>query len=168
MKHDSRNLKYGTTATVVSVVLIAAIIMINAIFSALSSKYAFYSDMTKNMSYTLSNEIKSVLSDVTEDVEIIFCHDRDYIESSQNLHDVLETADNLDKEYDWLSVRFTNIIKNPLEVNEFRTSSEDTIKTTDVIVRSGNEFRRLDQKSFYIFDSDGQTVWAFQAEEQFA
>ena len=168
IKHDSRNLKYGSTAAIVSVVLIAAILMINVIFSALSSKYSFYSDMTKNETYTLTEELKLVLGDVTEKVEVIFCHERDYIDANVNLHDVLETADNLDKEYDWLSVRFVNIIKDPLEVKDFMTSSEDTVKTTDVIVRSGNEYRRLDQKNFYVLDSDGQTVWGFQAEEQFA
>ncbi len=168
MKHDSRNLKYGSTAVIVTVVLIAAIIMINAIFSALTSKYAFFTDMTENMTYTLSDEVKDVLSDVTEDVEIIFCHDRDYIEASDTLHDVLLTAENLDEEYEWLSVRFVNIIKNPLEVKDFMTSSEDTINPTDVIVRSGSEHRRLSHKSFYVVDSDGQTVWGLQAESQFA
>ena len=38
MKHDSRNLKYGGTAAAVSVILIAAIILINVIFTALSAK----------------------------------------------------------------------------------------------------------------------------------
>ena len=38
MKHDSRNLKYGSTAMILSVVLIAAIILINFVFSALSSR----------------------------------------------------------------------------------------------------------------------------------
>ncbi len=168
MKHDSRNLKYGSTAVIVTVVLIAAIIMINAIFTALTSKYSFYTDMTENMTYTLSDEVKDVLSDVTEDVEIIFCHDRDYIESSSTLHDVLLTADNLDEEFEWLSVRFVNTIKDPLEVQEFQTSSEDSISTVEVIIKSGSEYRRIKDKAFYVVDSDGTTVWGLQAEEQFA
>ncbi len=168
MKHDSRNLKYGSTAIAVTVVLIAAVIMLNAIFTALTSKYAFYTDMTKNMTYTLTDEVKDVLSDVTEDVEIIFCHDRDYIEASDYLHDVLITAENLDEEYEWLTVRHVNTIKDPLEVKDFQTSSEDTINPTDVIIRSGSEYRRIGYKAFYVVDSDGQTIWGLQAEEQFA
>ncbi len=168
MKHDSRNLKYGSTAIIVTIVLIAAIVMINAIFSALTTKYAFYTDMTENMTYTLSDEAKLALSDVTEEVEIIFCHDRDYIEANNYLHDVLLTAENLDEEYEWLSVKFVNTIKDHLLVKDFQTSSEDTIATSDVIVRSGSEHRRLGYKSFYVVDSDGQTIWGMKAEEMFA
>ncbi len=166
MKHDSRNLKYGSTAIIVSAVLIFSIIMINAIFTALSSKYAFYSDMTKKQTYTLSNETKEVLSDITENVEIIFCNDRDKI--YENLNEILLTAENLNDEYEWLSIKFVNIIKNPLEVKAYQASSEDTINPTDVIIRSGEEYKRLKQENFYVFDSDGTTIWGFQAEEQFA
>ena len=62
MKHDSRNLKYGSTAMILSVVLIAAIILINFVFSALSSRYAFYTDMTSSDNYTLTDAAKVVLS----------------------------------------------------------------------------------------------------------
>ena len=168
MKHDSRNLKYGSTAIILSVVLIAAIIMLNVIFYALTSKYAFYSDMTKNSTYTLSNEVKDVLSDVTEEVNIIFCHDRDYIDSSSTLHDVLATAENLAEEYEWLNVKFINILKDPNLVQKYKTSSEDTVLQTNVIIESGEEYRKLNDKAFYVVDSDGTTVWGFQAEEKFA
>lgn len=168
MKHDSRNLKYGSTAVIVTIVLIAAIVMLNVIFTALTNKYSFFTDMTENMTYTLSDEVKEVLSDVTEDVNIIFCHDRDYIESNNYMHDIMVTAENLAEEFEWISVKYVNIIANPLEVSKYKVNSEEVINTTDIIIESGDEYKKYNYKSFYVVDSDGTTIWGFQAEEKFA
>lgn len=168
MKHDSRNLKYGGTAAAVSVILIAAIILINVIFTALSAKYSFYTDMTSQMTYTLSEEAKEVLSDVTEQVKIIFCHDKDYIESDSQMRDIMLTAENLDREFEWLSVEFVNTIANPNKVSKYKLNSSDPVYTTHVIVESGEEWRKLSRNSFFVVDTDEQTVWGLQAEEKFA
>ena len=168
MKHDSRNLKYGSTSVIVSVVLIAAIILVNFVLTALSSKYAFYTDMTSDMTYTITKELKEVLSDVTEDVNIIFCHDRDYIESSSELHDVMLTAEYMADEFDWLNVKYINSINDPQKVSKYKTSIKDPVYTTHVIIESGDEWKKLNAKSFYVIDTDETTIWGLQAEERFA
>ena len=168
MKHDSRNLKYGSTSVIVSVLLIAAIILVNFVFTALSSKYAFYTDMTSDMTYTITDEVKEVLSDVTEEVNIIFCHDRDYVEASTELHDVMITAEYLADEFEWLNVKYVNSVAEPLQVSKYKLNSSDAVYQTHVIIESGDEWRKLSAKSFYVVDSDGTTVWGLQAEERFA
>ncbi len=169
MKHDSRNLKYGSTAMILSAVLLAAIILVNFVFSALSSKYAFYTDMTSSSTYTLSDEVKVVLSDVTEQVRVIFCHDRDYIESSSSMHDILMTAEYMADEFDWLTVDFINIMDKPKSVAKYKTSNNDAVNQTDVIIESGDEWRKIGWKSFYVQDTDSAgTIWAVKAEEMFA
>ncbi len=168
MKHDSRNLKYGSTSVIVSVVLIAAIILVNFVFSALSSKYAFYTDMTSDMTYTITKELKEVLSDVTEEVNIIFCHDRDYIESSSELHDVMLTAEYMSDEFEWLNVKYINSVNEPQLVSKYKTSIKDPVYQTHVIIESGEEWKKLNAKSFYVVDSDETTIWGLQAEERFA
>ena len=168
MKYDSRNLKYGSTSVIVSAILIASIILVNFVFSALSSKYAFYTDMTKNMTYTITKELKEVLSDVTEDVKIIFCHDRDYVESSTELHDVMLTAEYMADEFDWLEVEYINSINDPQLVSKYKTSIKDPVYTSHVIIESGNEWKKLNAKAFYVVDTDGSTIWGLQAEERFA
>ncbi len=168
MKHDSRNLKYGSTATAVSVILIAAIIILNAIFTSLTTKYGFYTDMTSKLTYTLTDEVKHVLSDVTSDVKIIFCHDRDYIEASSQLHDVMVTAENLAEYFPWLTVEYVNSVNEPLKVAKYKLNSSDPVYQSNVIVECGEEWRKLSAKAFYVVDSDGETVWGLQAEEKFA
>ena len=169
MKHDSRNLKYGSTAMILSVVLLAAIILVNFVFSALSAKYAFYTDMTSSSTYTLSDEVKVVLSDVTEDVRIIFCHDRDYIESSDSMHDILMTAEYMADEFEWLTVDFINIMDKPKSVAKYKTSQNDAVYQTDVIIESGDEWIKIGWKTFYVSDTDAAgTIWAIKTEEMFA
>ena len=168
MKHDSRNLKYGSTATIVSIVLIAAIVMLNVIFTSLQSKYALYTDMTSQFTYTLSDEVKDVLSSVDSEVNIIFCHDRDYIEASSNMHDIMVTAENLAEHFDWLNVKYVNSVQDPVQVRKYQLNSSDPVYQTNVIVESGDEWRKMSYKSFYVVDSDEETVWGLQAEEKFA
>ena len=169
MKHDSRNLKYGSTAMILSVILLAAIILVNFVFSALSSKYAFYTDLTSSSTYTLSDEVKVVLSDVTEDVRIIFCHDRDYIESNSRMYDILMTAEYMADEFEWLTVDFINIMDKPKSVAKYKTSQNDPVNQTDIIIESGDEWKKIGWTSFYVTDTDAAaTIWAVKAEETFA
>ena len=168
MNHDSRNLKYGSTSVIVSVVLIAAIVLVNFVFSALSSKYSFYTDMTSDMTYTITKELKEVLSDVTEEVNIIFCHDRDYVEGSSELHDVMLTAEYMADEFDWLNVKYINSVNEPQLVSKYKTSIKDPVYTSHVIIESGDEWKKINAKSFYVVDTDGTTIWGLQAEERFA
>ena len=168
MKYDSRNLKYGSTSVIVSVVLIASIILVNFVLTALSSKYSFYTDMTRNSTYTITKELKEVLSDVTEEVNIIFCHDKDYIEDSSELHDVMLTAEYMAEEFEWLNIKYINSINEPQLVSKYKTSIKDPVYTSHVIIESGDEWKKLNAKSFYVVDTDNTTIWGLQAEERFA
>lgn len=168
MKHDSRNLRYGSTATFVTVMLLVSIILINVVMTALQSKYALYTDMTSKTTYSTTKEAKLALADVKNEVKIIFCHERDYVYESSYLHDVLLTAENLAREFEWLEVVFIDSVTEPTLVSKYKLNSADAVNQTDVIIESGDEYRKLGYKSFYVVDTDGTTVWGLKAEQVFA
>ena len=68
----SRKFKYGSVATAFTVAFVAIVVIFNIIFSALAQKYMWYIDMTKEQVFTLSEEAKEIMSDITEDVYIHF------------------------------------------------------------------------------------------------
>ena len=60
----TKKFRYGSVSVALTVVIIAAVILFNAIFTALSEKFVWYLDMTSDEIYTLSDEAKALLDQV--------------------------------------------------------------------------------------------------------
>ena len=74
---DSKKVKYGTLNIIFISIVIAIVIMVNSIFTVLSSAKNWYIDMTKEQLYTISDPLVELLTEVSQDVEIdiIFCQE---------------------------------------------------------------------------------------------
>lgn len=171
MKSYSANkkLRYGSISVAFTAAFIAVIIIFNAVFSALAQKYLWYIDMTSETLYTLSKECIDLLSDTENEVTILFCDDPDSLEAADNTRLVYNTALQLQDALDNITVKTVNIINNPSAVNKYKTTATTNIKTTDVIIESGTEFRQLSLTSFYTFsNSNTSEPWAYNAESRFA
>ena len=59
-KHtNGRKLQHGTVTVVLSVLLIASVILVNVIFTALAYKFNIFTDMTEELVFSLSDEFKA-------------------------------------------------------------------------------------------------------------
>ena len=70
--YQSRKFKYGSVATAFTISFVAIVVIFNIIFTALSTKYMWYIDMTKEQVFTLSEEAKDIMSDIKNEVNIYF------------------------------------------------------------------------------------------------
>ncbi len=59
----TKKFRYGSISVAFTVIIIAAVILVNAIFTALSRKFVWYIDMTSEQIYTLSDEAKALLDE---------------------------------------------------------------------------------------------------------
>lgn len=59
----SKKFRYGSVSLAFTIIIIAAVILFNAIFTALSRKFVWYIDMTSEQVYTLSDEAVKLLDD---------------------------------------------------------------------------------------------------------
>ena len=73
----SRKMKIGAVAAAFTAFFIAVVIVINGIFSVLANKFGWYIDMTSEAVFTLSEEAKGYIEDVTVDVNIYFAAEPD-------------------------------------------------------------------------------------------
>ncbi len=165
--HESRNLRHGSVATAVTVLLIAAIVLLNVITTALQSKYGLYTDLSNEETFTLSDAFKEAVSNIDSEITITFCHEPDYLEATSTTMYVYRTALQIAEAFPNVSVRAISINKEPTLFSKYMLTSASNIATTSVIVESGTEFRILGINSFYVADDDG-TVWAYNGEEKFA
>ena len=162
----TRKLKYGALAIVLTAIVIAAVIIFNAIFSSLVYKYNWYVDMTKEGVYGLSDAGRAMLDDITEPINIIFCEPYDDLENDAAMKMIFSLVKEMAASYDNITYEYVDIIKNPTAVTKYKTTTVSNIKTTNVIVESGTEFRNFSAQAFFVSNESGKT-WAFNGELKF-
>ena len=175
----SKKLRYGGSSAAITLAVIAVVVLINVIFSALANKFLWFIDMTPDKLYTVSDEcfalLESTFKSVNEDraekgeenvkVSIIFCDEPDNLTANETQRLVYNTALELQNEYpETIEVKWYDIIRNPSAVQQYGRPA-----TTSVIIASGTEYRVQGIRSFYTFNSEtADTPWAYNAEKKFA
>ncbi len=166
----SRRVRYGGVAIALTSVLVAAVILFNALFSLLATKFGWYTDMTTESLYTLSDAAIETLQGVEtngQDVKIIFCDEPDNLTANMTQRLVYESALEIERNVDYVTVENINIFRNPTAVNQYKTTSKTQIYSHSVIVACGTEFRLYSQRAFYLFEeSDTSTPVAYNGEKK--
>lgn len=167
---QSKKFKYGAVSHGITALVIILAVILNVLFSNLASRFRWYSDMTNSNLFTLSEEIKTMVSGVEAEVKIMFCADPDELmEDAEYLQYVFKTAENLAAEFDNIKIEYHDVVK---EYNFFKKYAETTsskIYTTSVIIESGTEFRLLQKEDFFLFtDETRTTAYAYNGEKKFA
>jgi ABC-2 type transport system permease protein len=159
----TRKLKYGAIAIILTAVVVAAVIIFNAIFSSLVYKYNWYIDMTKEGLYGLTDAGRALLDDIDAEINIIFCQPYDELEKSSYMKMIYSLVKEMAASYDNINYSYIDIISNPTAVTKYKTTTASSIKTTDVIVESGTEFRVFKAQALFVQNESGK-VWAFNGE----
>lgn len=109
-----RKLRYGGVSALLTALIIAVVIIVNVIFSALVQKFMWYGDLTPDMTYTLTDEC----------IDLIANGDKEYAESSKSPIEMVEEvrAEKLaeDPDFDVSSLKINIIFcteKDKLEDN---------------------------------------------------
>lgn len=165
---QTKKFRHGSVSVALTVVVIVAVILFNAIFTALASKYLWYLDMTPEPRFTLSEEAKSFLGemDTSKEVTIILC-DQKHVWESQSLQlEVLKTALDIEKDFPNVKVTYTDIYTNPSSVNGYRETSGKNITTSSVIITCGTTSRVFNLEDFFVLGEDGY-VSGYDGEQTF-
>ncbi len=188
---ESRKLKHGTINTIFIVIVVAIVILINAIVSVLSEKFNWYLDMTKEELYTVSDELVALLDEASGDmpVDIIFCVDKDklesnFVDSQSNTGSAMSyihsTATQIEQRLDNVTVMYKDHLKEHafFKNNFSRESSQlKPTESTVIIARRnadgsyGTMYRVYHATSFYTFNKevDGtKSLYGYSGERIFA
>lgn len=180
----TRRFRYGSMSVTVTVLLIAAILLANVIVSALSAKYLWYIDMTKESMFTVSDATFSLLDETFETVNarraekgeapakvvIKFCDMQDNLMDLSYSKYVLTTALELAAHYpDTISVEYIDIYQNPSALDDYRESVNTLFVNTDVIVAGDdNEYRHYGAEDFFMISEGASSPFAYHGNKKFA
>ena len=77
----NRKWRYGTAATLLSLAVTAAVILLNVAVGMLEKRYPLNLDLTADDTFTLSDGIREMAAEVAEEVEIVVFQDESYYAS---------------------------------------------------------------------------------------
>ena len=130
----SKSFRYGSVAVAFSCVFVAIVLVINVIISALGTKFSLYVDMTSEDFYTVSEASLEQLADVSADVEIVFFQKKDKISDQSYLGYVKLLAEEYGKNFDFVEVKYLDLLSQPTASNKYKLSSSDSITQDTVVV----------------------------------
>lgn len=186
------NRKTPKSVTVITAVVVIAVIILNIAVSLIADACLWYIDLTEvkyksgeSTMYTLSDACISLIgSDAVPMIEkinadrvsrgdepiklnIIFCADKDHIENDPMMTYLNMTARSLELEFSHaIDVQYVNIVKDPSAVQRFKTTSASKIYNSDVIVEFGSEYLIQRISSFYYQDEGKTEPWAYIGEQR--
>ena len=135
----SKKVRYGSVSVALTVAIIAAVILVNAIVTALVHKNELYLDMTAENVFTLSDTAKEYLAPISENqrrVKIIFCAAEDEIEADPYIYYAYHTAKDIREELgdECVELEFVDIIKNPTKLKPYFTGESTTPNAYAIIL----------------------------------
>ena len=194
---SSRKLRYGGVTLALTTLILAVVIIVNVIFTALAQKFLWYADLTPELLFTLSDNCVDLIANGDDTYEQSFSP----IEMVDKARAEKRAADPSFKDEDLMirvifcddpdaweettSSRYVYETAKQLEAqfpNYISVENHNVIwnpsavskygiyvGTTSVIVEFGTEYRVRDVRSFYTYsDSTSTEPWAYNGEKIFA
>lgn len=118
-KREHKKLRHGMMSTIYTVVFVVVIVLVNIIAGIFFEKYPIKFDLTKNNTYSISEESEEYIKSVTEDVTIrVFGNEEEFV-----TNDYTKQANEVMKRYsqynDKIKVEYIDIDSNPDVVSEY-------------------------------------------------
>lgn len=165
---QKRRFRYGSFATIATVLFVVAVILVNLVASALDNAFPLRFDLTSNSFYSLDEKTENMVRELEDDITIYVLGTRENIAQAkycpgQTLFDLtptfsymtqlLETLDTLPKLSDRLTVSYVDLALSPGFASQY---PNEELLDGSLIVRSGDKYRVLNY--FNLFRSDVTTV----------
>ena len=171
---SQRGTKRGAVSLLLTVLFIAAIVLLNIVLSAVTDRYPLYLDVTENASYQLQQETKDYLAEVSEPVDIYVLQKETEFESGDSnnyryrvqanklLH-AMEAANSN------ITLHYIDLAAEPTFTSPY--PQVDWTKSHSILVSCGDLYRAVDFTDLFTFDEEqyyyyGSTVITKQNVEQ--
>ena len=191
-----KKLRYGGVTAILTALIIAVIIVVNVMFSALSKKFLWYADLTAPELFTLSDNCIDLLKNGDEEfnsastteiidairaekkaedptfededlmVRLIFCDTESAWEDSTMRLYVYQTAQQLEAAFP----EYIRVEAHDILWNPSAVSKYEGVSSTaQVVIEFGTEYRVRNLDDFYEYEDDTkQTLWAYNGEKVLA
>ena len=178
----SKKARYGGMTVLLTVLLITAVVLFNVLFTTLAERYTWYADMRGEADFSVTDRcytlLDAVLGQNDADVRILFCDTPVNLQEEVTSRYVYDTASEIAGRFpDRIRIECHNIWLNPDSVRQYTSTlnpetgeqMDVALKSTSVIIVSGDYYRVYDLTEFYAFENgDTSQLWAYNGEKKLA
>ncbi len=170
-----KKFKFGALSIALTAAVIAVVIGLNVIFSALVDHYHLTLDMTRDEIYDISPLTYSLLDTVKssfgeDKAKIVFMSEEDRVRSSSDktLREVYELTKKYEAAFDFIEVDFVNPDLHPERVKQYLRHAENArLEPTDIVFEGpGGQYKILSPNNFLTTDSESGEVIGFSGERR--
>ncbi len=150
----SRRFKYGTMATVITIIFLVVVIVVNIIATLLLDRFPISIDLTSNQAFELTDQSVEFVEGIDEDVTIYVLAEESYFASLGTYF--VQTQEILKRYSQYnshISVEYIDLNQNPDFVRNF----EEDLSEGNVLVTSEKRNRRLTVGELYNIEQDYYT-----------
>lgn len=164
----NRKSKKTIVSAVITILSVAAIVLVNIISGVLVSKYpAFTTDITSMQAFELTEPSKKIAENLSKKVKITFLSEkRDYENRDPYCKQTSVAANEMAKLSNGkISVEYIDIVTNPTAVSAY---SDENITANDIIVSCGDKAKILHVSELFVFEvysSEYQYITASRSEQ---
>ena len=157
----SRKFKYGTLATIFTVIFIIAIVLVIVLLGYMTDRFVWEFDMTKEHLFEISEDTKEVIDDLTRNVTITVLADetvfRDSDQMLSNIYEILQRYEALGGGK--IDVRYINPNMNPKIFEQYNQLGD--LGNNYLIVESDLRMKSLSPNSLYNIKVDDNDISYF-------
>lgn len=152
--------KYGTVATVFTVVVIAAIILLNVVVGLLTDYYGINFDMTSEKRMTISQETVDIVKNLDREISINVVMTEDEFRALTYGNEMAEILKKYEVNSDKITVNFVDPLRNPTFTQTYE--ADITLKKGDIIVQDetneGNYTFIAKDDIYYWYDDTHESI----------
>ncbi len=167
---SKKTLRHGSVTVVLTVLIVAAVILLNASVTTLAMRFGWFINMNPDYLYPVTATCFDylddfVIPDAKEDIRLIFCSPEDEVRADYTFSMVLNTAEELAGAYpDTVKIEYLNVWENPSIARAYGVKA-----STAVVVVSGETHRVCNLRDFFVFPAnDSEMPSAYIGEKRFA
>lgn len=168
--YSKKKLRHGGVTLALTVTVMAALILVNAVFSTLAARFGWHINMNRTLAFPVSDTcydyLESEIFPVAEEkITVMFCMTEEEAETSDTQRFIYRTATELaSKHPDKIEITHLDIIQNPNRAKKYGVDA-----ATDVVVIHKDIHRVCNNTDFFAFSAeDSATPTAYMGDRRFA
>ncbi len=166
-KLNRKVLKYGSASIVLAVVFIALVFALNLIVGIVTEKFNLYIDLTPEQLYNISDTSFELLSDMDDEVRIVFLTPLDQLDTNNYIKNIKTLALEYEEQFDNITVEYVDMHRD----TEFRRKYyKEGISDTTIVVESGDKYAKFDMNECFVYtqnENGSYNYYAFNGEYRF-
>ncbi len=142
-KLNKKKLKYGSAATAITILVIAAVVLVNVIVNLVGERTDLTIDLTSDSVFEISQESIDYIQSINQDVEIVTMADESVFRDSGSTYykQAYEVIKKYDLYSDNITVNFVDMTADPTYANKYSEIYKGTISAYSIVVSCGNRIK---------------------------